>query len=70
LKGKLQHDKNDVIKVLWDKGWSESDKLENVNVDIMIMLGMADIPRCEDRRFFNPCATGSVSMRTIQRILN
>jgi hypothetical protein len=33
VKGKLKFDKNDVIKDLWEKVWSDSDKMENVYVD-------------------------------------
>jgi hypothetical protein len=41
VKGKLQYGKNDVIKALWDKIWSESDKIKNVFVDRMKLFGVA-----------------------------
>jgi hypothetical protein len=32
--------KNNVIKDVWDKVWSDSDKMKNVHKDRMKLLGM------------------------------
>jgi len=74
VKEKIQYDKKNVIKVLWDKVWSGSDQVENLYVDRMKLL---DIMRGSGRyfalrgktRFFNQCATGTISM-TFHWLLN
>jgi len=76
VKGNLKNDKKDVIKALWDKVWSRSDQVENLYVDRMKLLGIMrgsssySALREKTRRFFNQCATGTISMMTLDWLLN
>jgi len=60
VKGKLQCDKKDVIKALWDKVWSRSDQVGNLYVDRMKLLGIMrgsgrySALRGKTRRFLQP----------------
>jgi hypothetical protein len=76
VKGKLQDDKNDVIKTLWDTVWSDSDKMENVYVGRMKLFVMArDFARHslltgKSGGLSKKCITGLISMRTLRWLLN
>jgi len=68
VKGNLQYDKKDVIRALWDKVWSGSDQVENLYVNRMKQLGIKrgsgrySALRGKTRRFFNHCATSTMSI--------
>jgi hypothetical protein len=71
VKGKIQYDKNDVIKALWDNVWNDSHKMEIVYGVGIKLLGMARdfgkyfMLRGKSRWLFNQCATGTISMRAL-----